>query len=124
MPDTRITPALPCIEVTPIVSLADAEVSIRVMGLLPEQIVTLCCGLAGRAYALLNFYRHTNETLWLDRARDLALRAARVGNIPEEYRHSLYKGEFGLAVLAADLEEPNEATMPFFEPMGYRNVGE
>jgi serine/threonine-protein kinase len=90
----------------------------------PEQIVTLCCGLAGRAYALLNFYRHTNETVWLDRARDLALRAARVGNIQKEYPHSLYKGEFGLAVLAADLEEPNEATMPFFEPMGYGNASD
>ena len=40
----------------------------------PEQNVTLCCGLAGRAYALLNLYRHTNETVWLDRARDLAAR--------------------------------------------------
>jgi eukaryotic-like serine/threonine-protein kinase len=87
----------------------------------PEQIVTLCCGLAGRAYALLNLYRHTNEAVWLERAHDLALRAARVGNISKEYPHSLYKGEFGLAVLAADLEEPNEATMPFFEPIGYRN---
>ena len=84
--------------------------------------MTLCCGLAGRAYALLNLYRHTKETVWLDRARDLAARAARVGNIPKEYSHSLYKGEFGLAVLAADLDQPNEATMPFFEPMGYRNT--
>ena len=89
----------------------------------PDQIVTLCCGLAGRAYALLNLYRHTKERVWLDRARDLALRAARVGNTAKEYPHSLYKGEFGLAVLAADLEDPNEATMPFFEPMGYRNDG-
>lgn len=88
----------------------------------PEQIVTLCCGLAGRAYALLNLYRHTNDTVWLDRARDLALRAARAGNNQKEYPHSLYKGEFGLAVLAADLEDPDEATMPFFEPMGYRNT--
>ena len=88
----------------------------------PEQNVTLCCGLLGRAYALLNLYRHSEETVWLDRARDLAARAARAGNIPKEYRHSLYKGEFGLAVLAAELEQPNEARMPFFEPMGYRNV--
>jgi serine/threonine-protein kinase len=84
-----------------------------------EPIVTLCCGLAGRAYALLNLYRHSNETVWLDRARDLATRAAAEGHSPKEYPHSLYKGEFGLAVLAADLEQPDEATMPFFEPMGY-----
>ncbi|MDI3466570.1 MAG: hypothetical protein OJF50_005391 [Nitrospira sp.] len=85
-----------------------------------EPTVTLCCGLAGRAYALLNMYRTTGETVWLHRARDLALRSAREKNIPAEYPHSLYKGEFGLAVLAADLERPDQATMPFFEPMGYQ----
>lgn len=88
----------------------------------PEPVITLCCGLVGRAYALLNLYRHGNETVWLDRARDLAMRAATGGHAPKEYPHSLYKGEFGLAVLAADLEQPDEATMPFFEPMGYQSV--
>ncbi len=80
---------------------------------------TLCCGLVGRAYALLNFYRHTGQPRWLDRARDLAVRAARDSKMPPEYPHSLYKGEFGLAVLAADLEQPDQAVMPFFEAMGY-----
>jgi serine/threonine-protein kinase len=88
----------------------------------PEPIVTLCCGLAGRSYALLNLYRHTRETVWLQRARDLAMRAAAGGHAPKEYPHSLYKGEFGLAVLAADLEQPDEATMPFFEPIGYKSA--
>jgi serine/threonine-protein kinase len=85
-----------------------------------EPSPTLCCGLGGRAYALLNMYRHTTETVWLERARSLATRAAQLENAPPEYSHSLYKGEFGLAVLAADLEEPDAATMPFFEPLGYR----
>jgi eukaryotic-like serine/threonine-protein kinase len=85
-----------------------------------EPTVTLCCGLAGRGYALLNMYRNTGERVWLDRARDLARRSEREGYIPAEYPHSLYKGEFGLAVLAADLEEPDQAAMPFFEPMGYQ----
>lgn len=88
----------------------------------PEPVVTLCCGLAGRAYALLNLYRYSKETVWLHRARDLAMRAAAGDHAPKEYPHSLYKGEFGLAVLAADLEQPNEATMPFFEPMGYQSA--
>jgi hypothetical protein len=39
--------------------------------------------------------------------------------MPPEFARSLYKGEFGLAVLAADLEVPDEAVMPFFEPFGY-----
>jgi hypothetical protein len=37
-----------------------------------------------------------------------------------EFRHSLYKGELGLAVLAADVEDPAWGRMPFFEPAGYR----
>ncbi|MDQ3244033.1 MAG: hypothetical protein M3Q09_09915, partial [Gemmatimonadota bacterium] len=80
---------------------------------------SLCCGLVGRAYALLNFFRHSGDPLWLDRARTLAHRAATNGRMPSEHQHSLYKGEFGLAVLAADLEAPDEAVMPFFEPFGY-----
>jgi len=84
-----------------------------------EPIVTLCCGLAGRAYALLNLYRHTGERVWLDRARALARRAAKDGHTPAEYPHSLWKGSFGLAVLAADLEQPDESAMPLFEPVGY-----
>ncbi|PYI94569.1 MAG: hypothetical protein DME97_00925 [Verrucomicrobia bacterium] len=89
----------------------------------PDRVITLCCGLAGRAYALLNLYRHTDETIWVDRARALAVRGAIASPNSKEYPHSLYKGEFGLAVLAADLEQPDEAAMPFFEPLGYRHQG-
>ncbi|MGZ8437857.1 MAG: lanthionine synthetase LanC family protein, partial [Candidatus Limnocylindrales bacterium] len=35
----------------------------------------LCCGLAGRAYGLLNLYRAGTEPIWLARARDLAEQA-------------------------------------------------
>jgi serine/threonine-protein kinase len=86
-----------------------------------EEIVTLCCGLAGRAYALLNLHRHTGEKVWLHRARDLAVRGGRMASAPTEYPHSLYKGEWGLAVLMADLEAPDESAMPFFEPYGYQS---
>jgi len=85
----------------------------------PEPVSTLCCGLAGRAYALLNLYRWSGDVVWRDRARELGLRAARPDVIPAEYPHSLYKGAFGIAVLAADLEQPDQAVMPFFEPAGY-----
>ena len=33
----------------------------------------------------------------------------------DSFSCSLYKGEAGLAVLAADLEVPQQARMPFFE---------
>jgi serine/threonine-protein kinase len=85
----------------------------------PEPAGTLCCGLGGRSYSLLNLYRHTGESVWLTRARALGTRAMKTDAVHEEYAHSLYKGEFGLAVLAADLQAPEDATMPFFEPVGY-----
>lgn len=86
----------------------------------------LCCGLAGRAYALLKLARYTGESVWVDRAWQLAERAARAtpGTGDREFPDSLYKGEVGLALLAADLEKPAEAFMPFFEPEGWLRVRE
>ncbi|MDE3178514.1 MAG: protein kinase [Acidobacteriota bacterium] len=84
----------------------------------------LCCGYAGQAYALLNLYKHTGGKVWLHRAQALAQRAARsilemprVGDFLELALRpeSLYKGELGVAVLAAELERPEFAAMPFFE---------
>lgn len=83
-----------------------------------DTVGQLCCGLAGRAYALLNYYKYTGESAWLHRARDLAGRAAgsvRKGMGLENMPDSLYKGEIGVAVLAADLSKPEVACMPFFE---------
>lgn len=75
----------------------------------------LCCGSAGRAYALLNFYKHTGDREWLGRARQLANHAARAVRESAQRAHSLWKGDFGVAVLIADLEAPESARMPFFE---------
>ncbi|HWS70958.1 MAG TPA: lanthionine synthetase LanC family protein [Thermoanaerobaculia bacterium] len=75
----------------------------------------LCCGAAGRAYAMLNLYKHTGATEWLSRARQLANHAAAVIAATAQRPHSLWKGELGVAVLIADLEAPESASMPFFE---------
>jgi eukaryotic-like serine/threonine-protein kinase len=84
----------------------------------------LCCGTAGQAYALLNLYRHTGDPIWLRRARDAAGWAAaavidlrgRIGSESLDLRpESLYKGEMGVAVLAADLERPEQSHLPMFE---------
>jgi serine/threonine-protein kinase len=85
---------------------------------------TLCCGMTGQAYALLNLHRHTGDAVWLRRAETLASRAAEafppaaaplVDAPPESRPGSLYYGLAGLAALGADLERPLEARMPFFE---------
>ncbi len=85
----------------------------------PEGHGSLCCGLAGRAYALLNLYRHGGGPEWLDRARELANRAALGVDQASEPPHCLYSGALGVAVLAADLARPEEAAMPFFEEEGW-----
>jgi serine/threonine-protein kinase len=80
---------------------------------------SLCCGLAGRSYALLHLYRHGGGREWLKRARDLAERAAQEAPRSPEPADSLYKGALGVAVLAADLARPEDAAMPFFEEEGW-----
>ncbi len=87
------------------------------------QIASLCCGLTGRAYALLHWYKHMGGDIWLRRAVTLANQAAvniRTFQIEEEkgFENSLYKGEVGVAALIADLEKPEGAALPFFESEG------
>ena len=82
-----------------------------------EGPVDLCCGYAGRAYALIEISRSTNDANWLDQARALAERAVQTApqlRTADHPRHSLYKGELGLALLIADLEQPQTAAMPMF----------
>ena len=81
----------------------------------PRGVTTLCCGTAGRAYALLNLYKHTGATEWLSRARQLANHAAARAVSTAQRAGSLWKGELGVAVLIADLASPENARMPFFE---------
>jgi serine/threonine protein kinase len=85
---------------------------------------SLCCGFPGQAYALLALYRSSGERAWLHRAQALAEKAAlpyaeiSVGRASEEVTFrpdSLYKGELGVAVLAADLERPDVSALPAFE---------
>jgi predicted Ser/Thr protein kinase len=81
----------------------------------PRGIANLCCGSAGRAYALLHFYQHTGAGEWLSRARQLANHAAAVAVSTSQRANTLWKGELGVAVLIAGLASPENARMPFFE---------
>jgi len=81
----------------------------------PRAGADLCCGSAGRAYALLNLYKHSGATEWLSRARQLANHAAAVAPSRSHRANALWKGELGVAVLVADLASPENAKMPFFE---------
>jgi eukaryotic-like serine/threonine-protein kinase len=81
----------------------------------------LCCGLAGQAYALLNFYKYTGDREWLVRAWELADRAA-VGVFPSDFGRSLYNGQLGVGLLVGELARPQEACMPLFEAERGPNV--
>lgn len=79
-------------------------------------IGNLCCGLSGRAYGLVAFYKATGEAAWLERARRLAAAAMASGEAARGGpARSLYRGKLGTAALLADLEDPDSAAMPFFE---------
>ncbi len=83
-----------------------------------QEFDSLCCGLAGRAYALLNMFRLTGDQLWLDRAESLtdrAITSTRNSQLPD----SLYKGTLGVSLLAAEIEDPVVARMPVFEREGW-----
>lgn len=81
----------------------------------PRSLTSLCCGTAGRAYALLALYKHTGNREWLTRARSLANHAADAATATTQHANSLWRGELGVAVLLADLASPEDARMPFFE---------
>jgi hypothetical protein len=81
----------------------------------PRNVGDLCCGAAGRAYAMLDLYRHTGDGIWLDRARSRGEDAARVINRWSLRRDSLYKGEVRAALLLADLQRPELSCMPLFD---------
>lgn len=82
---------------------------------------TLCCGEAGRAYALVTLARHMGEDAqWLARARKLCERAVAAIDQNSEKPYSLFKGRVGVALLVADLDRPEAAAFPFFEDEGWR----
>ncbi len=85
----------------------------------PDPATNLCCGLAGRGYALLNMYRATNDAAWLERAAELGVRVHRPG---VQRSLSLYKGDAGPALLAAELQSPEIAAMPLFELERWREL--
>jgi len=77
----------------------------------------LCCGLAGRAYALAYYSVITEHTLWHRRALYLLERAIKESKKIESEempKHSLYKGELGVALSAYEIINSREYSMPFF----------
>jgi serine/threonine-protein kinase len=84
-----------------------------------ERTATLCCGSAGQAYAMLVAHQVSGDTRWVAHAHELAGRAAREAGTRWCLPNSLWKGDVGIALLAADLERPLSACMPLFGHEGW-----
>ncbi len=71
-----------------------------------EKGSSLCHGTAGNGYALLEIFERTGDERWLERARRFAVHA--VGQARREHasrgrgRYSLFTGDLGVALFAAD----------------------
>lgn len=76
---------------------------------------SLCCGFAGRAYALLHFHRQTGEVEWRRRAEKLSERAWSAFRLDSPLHYSLYKGRLGAAVLSEDMGHPELSSFPLFD---------
>ncbi len=78
----------------------------------------ICHGTAGNGYALLKAFDHTGDERWLDRARRFAVHAlTQVKRLRAERgrgRYSLWTGDLGVAVYAADCLD-GRSDYPFFD---------
>jgi serine/threonine-protein kinase len=74
----------------------------------------LCCGRAGRSYALLEMANASGDESWRDRAVSSALRTiTEMQQAPVPYV-GLYRGTIGVIVLASDVAMAAPRSMPFF----------
>jgi eukaryotic-like serine/threonine-protein kinase len=80
-----------------------------------ERQPSLCCGLAGRGFALVALHRRGDEHVWLERARTLCDHAAAGAGTVRDGPASLFKGDLGIALLVRGLERPEAARFPIFE---------
>ena len=79
-----------------------------------DRVGTLCCGDAGRAYAMIEMHRHTGEREWLTRSRHLAEAAMAKSQRDLRFSYSLLKGQLGAALLMEDLKCAERASFPLF----------
>ena len=82
---------------------------------------SICHGTAGNGYALLAVFERTGDERWLDRARRFAVHALDQARREREQRgrgrHSLWTGDLGVALYAADCLDAR-AAYPVLDPNG------
>ena len=93
--------------------LAGAELTWRAGAHGAEKGPSICHGTAGNGYALLEAFEHTGDERWLERARRFAVHALEQSRRERAERgrgrYSLWTGDLGVAVYAADCLEARSA---------------
>jgi Lanthionine synthetase C-like protein len=77
----------------------------------------ICHGTAGNGYAFLKAFERTGDERWLDRARRFAMHALGQAERRAQGRYSLWTGDVGVALYAADCLE-SRSRYPHFEYAG------
>lgn len=102
--------------------LAGAELVWHVGPLGMDKGACICHGTAGNGYALLKAFERTGDELWLERARRFALHA--LGQVERARvqrgrgRYSLWTGDIGAALFAADCLDSRSA-YPIFDSLDW-----
>jgi lantibiotic modifying enzyme len=89
--------------------LAGAELTWRAGPPGMEKGPSICHGTAGNGYAFLKTFARTGDELWLDRARRFAVHALEQVGRRGQGRYSLWTGDLGVALFAADCLEARTA---------------
>ncbi len=82
--------------------LAASELVWRAGPMGDEKGACICHGTAGNGYAFLKTFERTNDERWLDRARRFAMHALEQVELRGRSRYSLFTGDLGVALYAAD----------------------
>lgn|GEM_PF-3712560 len=77
-----------------------------------DNSISVCCGLAGRAYALAILGQVSGEQQWLDAAHRCLARATRTTPDMKGYPHSLFKGFIGLELAKLEVAKVEEIGFP------------
>ena len=98
--------------------LAGAELAWRAGPAAMEKGPNICHGTAGNGYALLKAFERTGDERWLDRAKAFAVHALEQVERWREQRgrgrYSLWTGDVGVALYAADCLD-SKARYPIFD---------
>lgn len=89
--------------------LAGAELAWRAGPPGMEKGPSICHGTAGNGYAFLKVFARTGDELWLDRAQRFAVHALEQVARRGRGRYSLWTGDLGVALFAADCLEARAA---------------